>query len=275
MFEPWLCTGGQHLAPATGGSCPCGMVTRIPAPKRPPAGPPPELLAMLAQYLDKWSESLEAAASRLLRELEAAASRLLRELEAAASRLREQADRPMAALSTTGLVLSAGDADRLVVPRIEAAQPVALAYTAPRAAAREVVTPALQSARATLSPGVDRARSELDARRAEVAASATATTHNAGKADTPKPPASGDASASPRSPRPFREGGGRDRAHGQGGKRARKKAGQKHREQPSRAKRSPSADGVIHLPASRPGDRPMAHPASSGRHGPKALCEAV
>ncbi len=184
MFEPWLCTGGQHLAPATGGSCPCGMVTRIPAPKRPPAGPPPEVLAMLAQYLDKWSESLEAAASRLLRELEAAASRLLRELEAAASRLREQADRPMAALSTTGLVLSAGDADRLVVPRIEAAQPAALAYTTPRAAAaREVVTPALQSARATLSSGVDRARSELDARRAEVAASATASTHNAGKAD--------------------------------------------------------------------------------------------
>ena len=251
MFEPWLCTGGKHLAPATGGSCPCGMVTRIPAPKRPPAGPPPEVLAMLAQYLDEWSESLEAAASRLL---------------------REQADRLMAALSTAGLVLGAGDADRLVVTRIEAAQPAALAYTAPRAAAREVVTPALESARATLSAGVNRAPSELDARRAEVAASATASSHNAGKADTLRPPASGDASAPPRL---FREGGGRDRADGQGGKRTRKKAGEKHRQQPSRAKRPPSADGVIHPPASRPGDRPMGSPGIFGEHGPKALCEAV
>ncbi len=264
MFEPWLCTGGKHLAPATGGSCPCGMVTRILAPKRPPAGPPPEVLAMLAQYLDEWSESLvEAAASRLLRELEAAASRLL----------REQADRLMTALSTTGLVLGAGDADRLVVPRTEAAQPAALAYTAPRAAAaQEVVTPALESARATLSAGVNRGPSELDARRAEVAASATASSHNAGKADTLRPPASGDASAPPRL---FREGGGRDRADGQGGKRARKKASQKHRQQPSRANRPPSADGVIHPPAPRPGDRPMGSPGIFGEHGSKALCEAV
>jgi len=273
MFEPRLCTGGKHSAPATGGSCPCGMVTRVPAPKRPPAGPPPEVLAMQAQYLDEWSKSLEAAASRLLRELEAAASRLLRELEAAASRLlREQADRLMAALSTTGLVLGAGDADRLVVPRIEAAQPAALAYTAPRAAAaREVMTPALDSARATLSAGVNRAPSELDARRAEVAASATASSHNAGKADTLRPPASGDASAPPR---PFR-GGGRDRPDGQRGKRARKKAGEKHRQQPSRAKRPPSVDGVIHPPAIRPGDRPMGSPGIFGEHGPKAGCEAA
>jgi len=274
MFEPWLCTGGKHLAPATGGSCPCGMVTRIPAPKRPPAGPPPEVLAMRAQYLDEWSESLEAAASQVLRELEAAASRLLRELEAAASRLlREQADRLMAALSTTGLVLSAGDADQLVVPRIEAAQPAALAYTAPRAAAaREVVTPALESARATLSAGVNRAPSELDARRAEVAASATASSQNAGSADTLWPPASGDASA-PR--RPIRQGVGRDRAHGQGRKGAGKKAGQRHRQEPSCAKRPPSADGVIYPPASRPGDRPTGSPGIFAEHGPEALSEAA
>jgi hypothetical protein len=273
MFEPWLCTGGKHLAPATGGSCPCGMVTRIPAPKRPPAGPPPEVRAMLAEYLDEWSESLEAAASRLLRELEAAASRLLRELEAAASRpLREQADRLMAALSAAGLLLGAGDADRLVIPRTEAAQPAALAYTAPQAAAaREVVTPALKSARATLSAGVNWTPSELDARGAEVAASATASSHNAGKADTFRPPASGDASAPPQ---PF-PGGGPDRADGQGAKRARKKASQKHRQQPSRAKRPTSADGVIHPPASRPGDRPMGSPGIFEKHGPDALCEAA
>ena len=92
MLEPWMCSGGKHLAPATGGSCPCGMVTRIPAPKPAPAGPPPEVLALLTQCLDDGSEALEAAASGLL---------------------RERADRLMAALTSAGLVLSAGAADRL------------------------------------------------------------------------------------------------------------------------------------------------------------------
>ena len=92
MFEPWLCSGGKHLAPTTGGSCPCGMVTRIPAPKRPAAGPPPEILALLAQCLDDGSEALEAAASGLL---------------------RDRADRLMAALASAGLVLSAGTVNRL------------------------------------------------------------------------------------------------------------------------------------------------------------------
>ncbi|WP_369133943.1 hypothetical protein [Modestobacter sp. I12A-02662] len=229
---------------------------------------------MRAQYLDEWSQSLEAAASRVLRELEAEASRVLRELEAAASRLlREQADRLLAALSTTGRVLSAGDADRLVVvPRIEAAQPAALAYTAPWAAAREVVTPALESARATLSAGVDRAPSELGARPAEVAASATASSHDAGEADRSRPPASGGASAPPR---PFQEGGGRERVDGRGRSRARKKAGQKHRQQPSRAKRPLSADGVIHPPVSRPGDHPMGSPCNFEEHGSDPLYKAA
>lgn len=92
MFEPWLCSGGRHLAPATGGSCPCGMVTRMPSPKRRAAGPPPEILALLAQCLDEGSEALEAAAAGLL---------------------SERADRLMAALATAGLVLSAGASDRL------------------------------------------------------------------------------------------------------------------------------------------------------------------
>ncbi|WP_167761497.1 hypothetical protein [Blastococcus sp. CT_GayMR19] len=91
MFEPGRCSGGKHLAPKTGGSCPCGMVTRIPAPKRPAAVPPSEVLALLAQCLDEGSEGLDAAAAGLL---------------------RERADRLLAALTTAGL-LSAGAVDQL------------------------------------------------------------------------------------------------------------------------------------------------------------------
>ena len=80
------------MAPQDGGSCPCGMVTRIPAPKRPAAGPSPEVLALLAQCLDDGSGGLDAAASGLL---------------------RERADRLLAAFTTAGLLLSAGAGDRL------------------------------------------------------------------------------------------------------------------------------------------------------------------
>jgi hypothetical protein len=60
-----------------------------------------------------------------------------------------------------------------VVPRLEAAQAAAVTYAAPRVtAARAAVAPALDSARETLAAGVDSALSELDARRAELAASA-------------------------------------------------------------------------------------------------------
>lgn len=31
MPDDDVCARGNHLAPATGGACPCGMVTRIPA----------------------------------------------------------------------------------------------------------------------------------------------------------------------------------------------------------------------------------------------------
>ena len=92
MFEPGRCSGGNHVAPRSGGSCPCGMVTRIPAPERPAAGPPPEVLALLAQCLDDGSEVLDAATSGLL---------------------RERADRLLAALTTAGLMLSTGAVDRL------------------------------------------------------------------------------------------------------------------------------------------------------------------
>ena len=92
MVEPGRCFGGKHLAPKTGGSCACGMVTRIPAPKPPAAGPSPEVLALLAQCLGDGAEGLDAAASGLL---------------------RERADRLLAAFTTAGLLLSAGGADRL------------------------------------------------------------------------------------------------------------------------------------------------------------------
>ena len=92
MFEPWLCSGGKHLPPATGGSCACGMVTRIPARTRPAAAPPPEVLTLLAQCLDDGVGSLDAASAGLL---------------------RARADRLMTALTTAGLVLSAGVGDRL------------------------------------------------------------------------------------------------------------------------------------------------------------------
>jgi hypothetical protein len=92
MFEPGVCSGGNHLAPKTGGSCACGMVTRIPAPRRPAAGPPAEVLALLAQCLDDGADALDAAAARLL---------------------RERADRLLAAFTTAGLVISAGAGDRL------------------------------------------------------------------------------------------------------------------------------------------------------------------
>ena len=92
MFAPGKCSGGKHLAPKTGGSCPCGMVTRIPARKASPAGPSPEIMALLAQCLEDGSPAIDAAASGLL---------------------RDRADRLLAALTTAGLRLSAGAVDRL------------------------------------------------------------------------------------------------------------------------------------------------------------------
>jgi hypothetical protein len=68
------------------------MVTRIPAPRRPAAGPPPEVLALLVQCLDNGAGAIDAAASRLL---------------------RERADRLLTAFSAAGLVMSAGAGDRL------------------------------------------------------------------------------------------------------------------------------------------------------------------
>jgi hypothetical protein len=69
-----------------------------------------------------------------------------------------------------------------VVPRLESAQTAALAYAVPRAvAARDAVTPVLESAKEALAAGVESARSELEARRAEVAAAAAESTRKARK----------------------------------------------------------------------------------------------
>ena len=87
MVGSGKCFGAKHIAPKTGGSCPCGMVTRIPAPTRPAPGPSPEVLALLAQCLDDGSGALDAAASGLH---------------------RERADRLLVALAKAGLSLSAG-----------------------------------------------------------------------------------------------------------------------------------------------------------------------
>jgi hypothetical protein len=82
MSAPGRCSGGNHVAPKTGGSCPCGMVTRLP-----PAADeaPPEILALLAQCLEDGVEGLDAAAARLL---------------------RERADRLLAAFTTAGLEIT-------------------------------------------------------------------------------------------------------------------------------------------------------------------------
>src|SRR5688572_19690704 len=69
-----------------------------------------------------------------------------------------------------------------VVPKLSAAQVAALAYATPRvSAARDAVTPALESARETLVAGVESARSEIDARRAELVAGAEKSTRKARK----------------------------------------------------------------------------------------------
>jgi hypothetical protein len=70
-----------------------------------------------------------------------------------------------------------------VVPRLGAAQTAALAYATPRvAAAREAMAPVLEDALEALSAGVDTARSEFEARKAELAAGAAKSTRRARKA---------------------------------------------------------------------------------------------
>jgi hypothetical protein len=92
------CSGGDHRPPAIGGSCACGMVTRVPS-KRPPVrlGPlvPPEVRDMLARCLyDGPGDPLSADVNNH-RLADMQISRLL----------RLRADRVLALLSDAGLVV--------------------------------------------------------------------------------------------------------------------------------------------------------------------------
>jgi hypothetical protein len=68
------------------------MVTRILAPRRPAAGPPPEVLALLEQCLADGNEGIDAASTGLI---------------------RDRVDRLLAALTTAGVLLSVDPAERL------------------------------------------------------------------------------------------------------------------------------------------------------------------
>ena len=103
-----LCPGGDHRPPASGGSCACGMVTRVPS-HRPPVrrpGPlvPPEVRDMLARCLYDGPGDPLAPDVNNHRLADMQISRLL----------RLRADRVLALLSDAGLVVRNGDE----VPRV-------------------------------------------------------------------------------------------------------------------------------------------------------------
>jgi hypothetical protein len=98
-----VCPGGDHRPPATGGSCACGMVTRVPsrAPSRPvPVCPgplvPPEVRDALARCLYDGPGDPLAADNDNHRLADMQISRLL----------RLRADRVLALLSDAGLVVT-------------------------------------------------------------------------------------------------------------------------------------------------------------------------
>jgi hypothetical protein len=93
------CSGGDHRPPATGGSCACGMVTRVPL-ARPPVRPgplvPPEVRDMLARCLYDGPGDPLAADLNNHRLADMQISTLL----------RLRADRVLALLSDAGLVVT-------------------------------------------------------------------------------------------------------------------------------------------------------------------------
>jgi len=101
------CSGGDHRPPAIGGSCACGMVTRVPS-QRPPVRPgplvPPEVRDMLARCL------YDGPGDPLGREVD---NHRLADMQISRL-LRLRADRVLELLSDAGLVVRA-DAE---VPRV-------------------------------------------------------------------------------------------------------------------------------------------------------------
>ena len=91
------CSGSDHRAPETGGSCPCGMVTRIPAARPRPVVDVRDIVARCLYdgpgdpLGDTEGPRLEGAVSLVL---------------------RQQADRLLAALAAAGLELAPGAAPR-------------------------------------------------------------------------------------------------------------------------------------------------------------------
>ncbi|MGY1773614.1 hypothetical protein [Blastococcus sp. SYSU D00813] len=63
-----VCRGGDHRAPQSGGSCPCGMVTRIPARRPAPAPLGADVLDLLERCLRDGPGALDPQASGLLRD---------------------------------------------------------------------------------------------------------------------------------------------------------------------------------------------------------------
>lgn len=95
-----FCPGGDHRPPPTGGSCACGMVTRVPpaqAPARPRPSVRPEVRDALARCLyDGPGDPLaQDATDHRPDELRMSAI------------LRRRADRMLAALAAAGLAVTA------------------------------------------------------------------------------------------------------------------------------------------------------------------------
>ena len=94
-----FCPGGDHRPPATGGSCACGMVTRVPTPVRGAPRPlvPPEVRDALARCLYDGPGDPLAPDATDHRPDDVRMSAML----------RRRADRMIAALAAAGLVVAA------------------------------------------------------------------------------------------------------------------------------------------------------------------------
>lgn len=87
MFQGSACFGGDHQAPRGGGSCACGMVTRIPAAR---GAARPDVRDLLVRCLHDGPGDATAIPV-----------------------LRQRADRLLAAFAEAGLTLGPGEGTRL------------------------------------------------------------------------------------------------------------------------------------------------------------------